>query len=103
MTSYKTGRMPHRLLGSSGLRVPLFSLGGCECLVRAFGRRPDGESRADNRRHREGGCGQGDNTDCCLYEVLIKEQNLIKAAWDHGINMIDTAECYDNGQSELEM
>jgi hypothetical protein len=23
--------MPFRLLGSSGLRVPLFSLGGCAC------------------------------------------------------------------------
>jgi aryl-alcohol dehydrogenase-like predicted oxidoreductase len=27
----------------------------------------------------------------------------VKTAWDHGVNMLDTAECYDNGQSELEM
>jgi len=63
--------MPFRRLGSSGLRVPVFSLGGWLTL---------------------GGSVTGDP---------VKE--IIKAAFDNGINMFDTAEAYAKGQSELEM
>lgn len=30
-------------------------------------------------------------------------QDIIKTAWDNGINMFDTAEAYAAGQSEIEM
>ncbi|KAF8079333.1 NADP-dependent oxidoreductase domain-containing protein [Lyophyllum atratum] len=63
--------MPFRRLGSSGLRVPLFSLGGWLTL---------------------GGTVTGDP---------VKE--IIKTAFDNGINMFDTAEEYSLGKSELEM
>ncbi|RPD60204.1 Aldo/keto reductase [Lentinus tigrinus ALCF2SS1-6] len=69
--AYDTKGMPFRLLGNSGLRVPLFSLGGWLTL---------------------GGSVKGDP---------VKE--IIKTAWDNGINMFDTAESYANGQSEIEM
>ncbi|KAF2431508.1 Aldo/keto reductase [Tothia fuscella] len=32
---------------------------------------------------------------------IVKE--CLQVAWDHGINFFDTAECYANGESELEM
>ena len=66
--------------------------------------------RADNwrlgcRRSCEGKfdyfCRTGVLTDilwCC-----ITHQDLVKTAFDNGINMIDTAETYSNGQSEKEM
>jgi len=63
--------MPFRRLGSSGLRVPLFSLGGWLTL---------------------GGTIKGDP---------VKE--IIKTAFENGINMFDTAEEYASGQSEIEM
>ncbi|EPQ55427.1 Aldo/keto reductase [Gloeophyllum trabeum ATCC 11539] len=63
--------MPFRQLGSSGLRVPLFSLGGWLTL---------------------GGTVVGDP---------VKE--IIKVAYENGINMFDTAEAYAKGKSELEM
>ncbi|KAG5644968.1 hypothetical protein DXG03_007340 [Asterophora parasitica] len=63
--------MPFRRLGSSGLRVPLFSLGGWLTL---------------------GGTVTGDP---------VKE--IVKTAFDNGINMFDTAEEYSGGKSELEM
>ncbi|KAF8588370.1 Aldo/keto reductase [Ramaria rubella] len=63
--------MIFRRLGPSGLRVPVFSLGGWLTL---------------------GGSVTGDP---------VKE--IIKAAFDAGINMFDTAEAYAAGQSELEM
>ncbi|KAG5729853.1 putative voltage-gated potassium channel subunit beta [Termitomyces sp. T112] len=63
--------MPFRRLGTSGLRVPLFSLGGWLTL---------GAS---------------------LHGGLVKE--IIKTAFDAGINMFDTAEAYAAGQSEVEM
>ncbi|KNZ79289.1 Putative voltage-gated potassium channel subunit beta [Termitomyces sp. J132] len=63
--------MPFRRLGPSGLRVPLFSLGGWLTL---------GAS---------------------LHGDLVKE--IIKTAFDAGINMFDTAEAYAAGQSEVEM
>jgi voltage-dependent potassium channel beta subunit len=63
--------MPFRRLGSSGLRIPLFSLGGWLTL---------GESVV------------GDP---------VKE--IIKTAFEAGINMFDTAESYADGKSELEM
>ncbi|KAK0207469.1 NADP-dependent oxidoreductase domain-containing protein [Armillaria fumosa] len=63
--------MPFRRLGSSGLRVPLFSLGGWLTL---------------------GGTVKGDPV-----------KDIIKTAFDNGINMIDTAEGYAKGQSEVEI
>ncbi|KAF9072955.1 NADP-dependent oxidoreductase domain-containing protein [Rhodocollybia butyracea] len=63
--------MPFRRLGPSGLRVPLFSLGGWLTL---------------------GGSVHGD---------AVKD--IMKTAFDNGINLIDTAEAYANGQSELEI
>ncbi|KZS93331.1 Aldo/keto reductase [Sistotremastrum niveocremeum HHB9708] len=63
--------MPFRRLGGTGLRVPVFSLGGWLTL---------------------GGTVTGDP---------VKE--IIKTAFDAGINMFDTAEAYAAGKSELEM
>jgi len=70
-TPYDTKGMPFRRLGPSGLRVPIFSLGGWLTL---------------------GGTVNGDP---------VKE--IIKVAFDNGINMFDTAEGYAKGNSELEM
>jgi len=69
--------MPFRRLGSSGLRVPVFSLGGWLSL----GGPPDGSAAGD----------------------LAKGKEIIKTAFDNGINMFDTAEGYSKGQSELDM
>ncbi|CAA7264940.1 unnamed protein product [Cyclocybe aegerita] len=63
--------MPFRRLGPSGLRVPLFSLGGWLTL---------------------GGTVIGDP---------VKE--IIKTAFENGINMFDTAEAYAAGKSEEEI
>ncbi|KAG8219205.1 NADP-dependent oxidoreductase domain-containing protein [Butyriboletus roseoflavus] len=63
--------MPFRRLGPSGLRVPVFSLGGWLTL---------------------GGTVIGDP---------VKE--IIKVAYENGINMFDTAEGYAKGRSEVEM
>lgn len=63
--------MPFRRLGPSGLRVPLFSLGGWLTL---------------------GGTVVGDPV-----------KDIIKAAFDAGINMFDTAEAYAAGKSEVEI
>ncbi|RDB26545.1 putative voltage-gated potassium channel subunit beta [Hypsizygus marmoreus] len=68
---FEPKNMPFRRLGSSGLRVPLFSLGGWLTL---------------------GGTVTGDP---------VKE--IIKTAFENGINMFDTAEEYSGGKSELEM
>ncbi|KAL4064125.1 NADP-dependent oxidoreductase domain-containing protein [Scleroderma yunnanense] len=64
-------KMPFRRLGASGLRVPLFSLGGWLTL---------------------GGTVVGDP---------VKE--IVKLAFENGINMFDTAEGYGKGRSETEM
>ncbi|KAK0199711.1 voltage-gated potassium channel beta-2 subunit [Desarmillaria ectypa] len=63
--------MLFRRLGPSGLRVPLFSLGGWLTY---------------------GGTVVGDP---------VKE--IIKTAFENGINMFDTAEAYEKGKSEIEM
>ncbi|TDL20912.1 voltage-gated potassium channel beta-2 subunit [Rickenella mellea] len=63
--------MPFRRLGPSGLRVPLFSLGGWLTL---------------------GGTVKGDPV-----------KDIIKVAFENGINMFDTAEAYAKGNSEKEM
>ncbi|THU77796.1 Aldo/keto reductase [Dendrothele bispora CBS 962.96] len=68
---YDPKGMPFRRLGPSGLRVPIFSLGGWLTL---------------------GGSVTGDP---------VKE--IIKTAFDNGINFFDTAEEYSKGQSEVEM
>jgi len=63
--------MPFRRLGPSGLRVPVFSLGGWLTL---------------------GGTVIGDPV-----------RDIVKVAFDNGINMFDTAEGYAAGRSEIEM
>ncbi|KAF9461897.1 NADP-dependent oxidoreductase domain-containing protein [Collybia nuda] len=63
--------MPFRRLGSSGLRVPLFSLGGWLTL---------------------GGTLKGDPV-----------KDIIRTAFENGINLFDTAEEYSGGKSEEEM
>ncbi|KAI0080920.1 Aldo/keto reductase [Panus rudis PR-1116 ss-1] len=68
---FKPKNMPFRRLGSSGLRVPLFSLGGWLTI---------------------GGSVKGDPV-----------KDLIKTAFENGINMFDTAEAYAQGNSEREM
>jgi len=68
---FSANNMPFRRLGPSGLRVPVFSLGGWLTL---------------------GGSVIGDP---------VKE--IIKTAYEHGINMFDTAEAYAKGKSEEEM
>ncbi|KAH9829438.1 Aldo keto reductase [Rhodofomes roseus] len=68
---YDAKGMPFRRLGPSGLRVPIFSLGGWLTL---------------------GGTVKGDPV-----------KDIIKAAYDNGINMFDTAEVYADGNSEKEM
>ncbi|KAF9021635.1 voltage-gated potassium channel beta-2 subunit [Hymenopellis radicata] len=68
---YDPKGMPFRRLGPSGLRVPLFSLGGWLTL---------------------GGTVVGDPV-----------KDIIATAFEHGINMFDTAEAYASGRSEVEM
>ncbi|KAI0724769.1 Aldo keto reductase [Fomitopsis betulina] len=68
---YDSKGMPFRRLGPSGLRVPVFSLGGWLTL---------------------GGTVKGDPV-----------KDIIKIAYDNGINMFDTAEVYADGNSEREM
>ncbi|KAF7306183.1 Aldo-ket-red domain-containing protein [Mycena indigotica] len=63
--------MPFRRLGPSGLRVPLFSLGGWLTL---------------------GGSVVGESV-----------KDIMQAAFEHGINMFDTAEDYQKGAAEREM
>ncbi|KAH0825956.1 NADP-dependent oxidoreductase domain-containing protein [Lanmaoa asiatica] len=63
--------MPFRRLGPSGLRVPVFSLGGWLTL---------------------GGTVTGDPV-----------KDIVKVAFENGINMFDTAEAYAKGKSEEEM
>ncbi|EGN93531.1 hypothetical protein SERLA73DRAFT_189225 [Serpula lacrymans var. lacrymans S7.3] len=70
-TAFDPKNMPFRRLGPSGLRVPVFSLGGWLTL---------------------GGTVIGDP---------VKE--IIKVAFENGINMFDTAEGYAQGRSEIEM
>ncbi|KAJ6526815.1 voltage-gated potassium channel beta-2 subunit [Mycena capillaripes] len=68
---YADKGMPFRRLGASGLRVPLFSLGGWLTI---------------------GGSVVGDPV-----------KDIIKTAFENGINMFDTAEDYSKGESEKEM
>ncbi|KAH7335277.1 NADP-dependent oxidoreductase domain-containing protein [Rhizoctonia solani] len=68
---YDPKNMQFRRLGSSGLRVPVFSLGGWLTF---------------------GGTVKGDP---------VKE--IVKTAFENGINMIDLAEVYANGESEREI
>ncbi|KZP04436.1 voltage-gated potassium channel beta-2 subunit [Athelia psychrophila] len=64
-------KMPFRRLGPSGLRVPVFSLGGWLTI---------------------GGTVIGDPV-----------KDIIKTAFDNGINMFDVAESYAEGKSESEL
>ncbi|KAL4249687.1 shaker potassium channel beta subunit family protein, partial [Abortiporus biennis] len=68
---FKPGNMPFRRLGATGLRVPLFSLGGWLTI---------------------GGSVKGDPV-----------KDIMKVAFENGINMFDTAEGYADGQCETEM
>ncbi|KAJ7606660.1 NADP-dependent oxidoreductase domain-containing protein [Roridomyces roridus] len=69
--TYAAQNMPFRRLGPTGLRVPLFSLGGWLTLGAAV--------------------------------VGDPAKEIIKTAFENGINMFDTAEDYAKGKSELEM
>ncbi|KAJ7823077.1 voltage-gated potassium channel beta-2 subunit [Mycena olivaceomarginata] len=69
--TYSDKGMPFRRLGPSGLRVPLFSLGGWLTI---------------------GGSVIGDPV-----------KDIIKTAFENGINMFDTAEDYSKGNSEREI
>ncbi|KAJ3478769.1 hypothetical protein NLI96_g9534 [Meripilus lineatus] len=89
--TFQPKNMPFRRLGSSGLRVPLFSLGGWLTL---------------------GGSVRGDPVKVWsefLESVQSKVntcnliQHIIQTAFENGINMFDTAEAYARGQSEIEM
>ncbi|KAJ7779627.1 voltage-gated potassium channel beta-2 subunit [Mycena metata] len=68
---YSTNGMPFRRLGPSGLRVPLFSIGGWLTI---------------------GGSLVGDPA-----------KDILKTAFENGINFFDTAEDYSKGKSELEI
>ncbi|ETW86782.1 voltage-gated potassium channel beta 2 [Heterobasidion irregulare TC 32-1] len=68
---YQQKNMPFRRLGSSGLRVPVFSLGGWLTF---------------------GGTVVGDPV-----------KDIVKTAFENGINMFDEAEAYAKGQSEVEL
>jgi voltage-dependent potassium channel beta subunit len=70
-TAFDPKNMPFRRLGPSGLRVPLFSLGGWLTF------------------------GQSVVGDPC--------KEIMKTAFENGINMFDTAEAYNKGKSEEEM
>ncbi|KZS98458.1 Aldo/keto reductase [Sistotremastrum niveocremeum HHB9708] len=70
-TEFEPKNMIFKRLGPSGLRVPIFSLGGWLTL---------------------GGTVKGDPV-----------KDILKAAFEAGINMFDTAEGYAAGQSEIEM
>ncbi|KIJ53667.1 hypothetical protein M422DRAFT_58504 [Sphaerobolus stellatus SS14] len=69
--AYDQKNMIFRTLGPSGLRVPVFSLGGWLTL---------------------GGSVKGETV-----------KDIIRTAFDAGINMFDTAETYAKGESEIEM
>lgn len=68
---YEQKNMPFRRLGSSGLRVPVFSIGGWLTI---------------------GGTVNGDPV-----------KDIIKTAFENGINMFDEAEGYASGNSEKEL
>ncbi|KZT72224.1 voltage-gated potassium channel subunit beta-1 channel subunit beta-1 [Daedalea quercina L-15889] len=70
---YDCKGMPFRRLGPSGLRVPVFF-------------------PSEDVRLTLGGTVKGDPV-----------KDIIKTAWEHGINMFDTAEVYAKGESEREM
>jgi len=70
-TEFEPKNMIFKRLGPSGLRVPIFSLGGWLTL---------------------GGTVKGDPV-----------KDILKVAFENGINMIDTAEGYAQGQSEVEI
>ncbi|KAF7320584.1 Aldo-ket-red domain-containing protein [Mycena chlorophos] len=76
--------MPFRRLGPTGLRVPVLSLGGCALLTRTLLFLRAGLTL--------GGSVTGDPV-----------KDIIKLAFESGINMFDTAEAYAKGNSELEM
>ncbi|KAJ7915074.1 NADP-dependent oxidoreductase domain-containing protein [Mycena leptocephala] len=67
---YAEQGMPFRRLGPSGLRVPLFSVGGCMANY---------------------------------WWLWVGDPDIIKTAFENGINMFDTAEDYSKGKSEIEM
>ncbi|KAK7682491.1 hypothetical protein QCA50_014291 [Cerrena zonata] len=68
---FKPNNMPFRRLGSSGLRVPLFSLGGWLTF---------------------GGSVKGDTA-----------KEILRTAFENGINMFDVAESYADGKCETEI
>ncbi|KAF7326193.1 Aldo-ket-red domain-containing protein [Mycena kentingensis (nom. inval.)] len=87
--SFDMKNMPFRRLGPSGLRVPLFSIGGWLTL---------------------GGSVVGDPVKVSCASVVIDGaeltwtmQEIMRTAFENGINMFDTAEDYQKGESEREI
>jgi len=110
MSEFDPKNMLFRRLGPSGLRVPVFSLGGCMFLNVTEWRISIWWNiclhRADTGSNGYGRSCQGD----LLFQVqsLPRDtddglQEIIKTAFDAGINMFDTAEAYAAGKSEQEM
>ena len=85
--------MPFRRLGSSGLRVPLFSLGGCAYNSSNFVSNISLLTRGLLRT----GLTFGDTV---KGDPVVE---IIKTAFENGINMFDTAEAYAEGESEKQM
>lgn len=90
-TEFDPKSMPFRRLGASGLRVPVFSLGGCKCtgILCHFA--------CIERERRGSGLTFGQT----VKGDPVKE--IMKLAFENGINMFDTAEAYASGNSEIEM
>ena len=90
-TEFDPKGMPFRRLGASGLRVPVFSLGGCKWpVVSCCFECAEYEPRGSGLTY--GQTVKGDP---------VKE--IMKLAFENGINMFDTAEGYASGNSEIEM
>lgn len=88
---YDPKGMPFRRLGPSGLRVPVFSLGGCEYFVYYIYNAANIDIPTLSGLTL-GGTVKGDPV-----------KDIVKTAFENGINMFDTAEEYSKGKCEEEM
>ena len=107
-TEYDAKGMPFRTLGSTGLRVPLFSLGTCMCVFKhGLQRRLTSlfcqgsilsDSLDDGVTVKVTGTNEETHRAC---SQTLSLQNLVKTAFDNGINMFDTAEGDRAGDAEV--